>query len=215
MDLLTGAFLKAFAALFSIVNPLGAMPVFLSMTTRDTPAERARIVMKASIYLVIILIVSFLVGTYILQFFGISINAMRIAGGFIILNSGFSLLGGDFAKARAIDDKVQTEAISKSDISLTPLAIPMLAGPGSISLLIGYGTRVDDLKGYITIISVIIVVGLLSFLILRVSPKLVSFLGEAGLNSISRIMGFIVVCVGVQYIINGVKAVLESWRLIH
>jgi MarC family membrane protein len=214
MEVLAGAFIKAFAALFSIVNPLGAMPVFLSMTVRETPRERAGIVTKASIYLLIILLVSLFVGSYIMQFFGISINAMRIAGCFIILNSGFSMLGGDFAKSRAIDDKVQSEAVAKSDISLTPLALPMLAGPGSISLLIGYGTRLDDVQGYITIVLAIIITALFTFLILRVSPRLVRYLGESGLNSISRIMGFIVVCVGVQYIINGVQAVLHGWKLV-
>jgi multiple antibiotic resistance protein len=214
MEVLAGAFIKAFAALFSIVNPLGAMPVFLSMTVRETPAERAMIVTKASIYLVVILLVSLFVGSYIMTFFGISINAMRIAGGFIILGSGFSMLGGYFAKSRYIDKMVKSDAVSKADISLTPLALPMLAGPGSISLLIGYGTRLDDWQGYLTIVAAILITGIVSFLILRVSPRLVSYLGESGLNSISRIMGFIVVCVGVQYIINGIQAVLHGWKLV-
>ena len=206
-------FLTAFAALFSVVNPLGAMPMFLSMTAHDTPKMRDTVVFRSSIYFVIILVVSFLVGGYIINFFGISIDAMRIAGGFIILSSGLSLMGGDQAKSRSIDEKMQNEAIAKNDISLTPLAIPLLAGPGSISLLIGYSNHIQYWQGFLVIILVIIANGLASFAILRVAPRLVKYLGESGINSITRIMGFIVVSVGVQYIINGISSVVKGWHL--
>src|SRR5690554_6723070 len=129
-------FFTLLASLFSVVNPIGAMPVFLSLTAGDSPDERNRIARNASVYLSIILIVSFVVGSYILSFFGISVDAMRIAGGLVILLSGFDLLRGNHAKGRNIDKEVKLEASVKDDISLTPMAIPLLAGPGSISLLI-------------------------------------------------------------------------------
>lgn len=189
------------------------MPVFLTMTANDDTHTRNQIVRKASIYFVIILVVSFLVGGYIIKFFGISIDAMRIAGGLIILNSGFSLMGGDQAKSRAIDKRVKSEAIAKNDISLTPLAIPLLAGPGSISLLIGYSNHFDEWQQFLIVIMAILGTGISSYFILRISPRLVKNLGAAGINSITRIMGFIVVSVGVQYIINGVTSVVKSWHL--
>ncbi len=203
-------FLAAFAGLFSVLNPLGAMPVFLTLTAAETHAHRRQTALKASVYMVIILLVSFFVGQYILNFFGISVDAMRIAGGLIIIGSGFALLQGEHAKNRAIDKKVRTEAIEKEDITLTPLAIPLLSGPGSISLLIGYFAKVTVWWDYITIVGVIVLCGIVTFGILAVAPRLVSRLGASGLNSLSRIMGFLVLSIGIQFIINGVSAVLRD-----
>ncbi|MEX0813076.1 MAG: MarC family NAAT transporter [Chitinophagales bacterium] len=199
------------ASLFSVVNPIGAMPIFLSMTAQDSAEERNRIARNASVYLCIILIVSFIIGTYILTFFGISIDALRIAGGIIIMLSGFDLLRGNHARGRNIDKKVKTEAVKKDDISLTPLAIPLLAGPGSISLLIGMFKDFLDFEHYIIVHLVIITTGILTFIILRFSTKLVSKLGEAGMSSLSRIIGFIVMTVGVQFIINGVSSIVRGF----
>ena len=126
-----------FASLFSLVNPMGAVPVFLAMTPHYTQAERRRTALHTSLYFTLILLAFFFAGTLILSFFGLSINAMRIAGGLVILASGFSLLNGKFAEGRAIDRKVKEEALVKDDISFSPLAMPMLSGPGSISYLIG------------------------------------------------------------------------------
>lgn len=210
MDASLALFLSAFAGLFSVLNPLGAMPLFLSLTNGETAASRRQIASKASLYMVIILLVAFFVGHLILNFFGISVDAMRVAGGMIIIGSGFALLQGEHGKNRTISKKVKTEAIEKDDISLTPLAIPLLSGPGSISLLIGYFSRVDSERwwDYGVIAGVIVVCGLFTYLILAIAPKLVSYLGPSGINSLSRIMGFIVLSIGVQFIINGVSAVL-------
>ena len=204
-------FFTVFGALFSVVNPLGAMPVFLSLTRDATARERNQIAFRASVFFVLILMVFFLAGNYILDFFGISLEAMRIAGGFIIFLSGHSLMQGNFEKSRTIDKKVKAEARVKDDISLTPLAIPLLAVPGSISLLISLYPSVEVWPDYPVIMAVIAAVGLASFLILLVSPKLLTFLGAAGLNSISRIIGFIVMAIGVQFVITGVRAVVASF----
>src|SRR5690606_27043254 len=108
-----------FSALFSVVNPLGAMPVFLALTSNDSPGWRRVQLRKAAIYLACILIVFFLIGTYILNFFGISIEGLRIAGGIIISKSGFDLLRSksSYEKGRAITKRVKEEALHKDDIS--------------------------------------------------------------------------------------------------
>ncbi len=208
MDSSFALFLATFAGLFSVLNPLGAMPLFLSLTDGETGASRRLIARKASMYMVIILLVAFFVGQYILNFFGISVDAMRIAGGMIIIGSGFALLQGQHGKNRTISKEVQSEAIEKDDITLTPLAIPLLSGPGSISLLIGYFSRVTVWWDYAVIAGVIVTCGILTYLILAIAPRLVSYLGPSGINSLSRIMGFLVLSIGVQFIINGVSAVL-------
>ncbi|NNC94603.1 MAG: MarC family NAAT transporter [Chitinophagales bacterium] len=200
--------LSLFAALFSVVNPFGAMPVFLSMTLHQEKHERNLIAMRTSIYFAMILIVAYAVGQYILSFFGISIEAIRIAGGIIILTSGFALLNGKFAQSRAIDKKVQAEAIDKDDISFTPLAMPLLSGPGSIALLIGLKNEQDLIWHNLITIAVIVLIGLISFLILKFSPNMMRLLGQSGMRSISRIMGFIVMSIGIQYLITAIRSVI-------
>ena len=130
------AILGIFTALFSVVNPLGAVPLFLSLTADNTNVLKKQQALKACIYFAVILITFLMIGTYILNFFGITIDSMKIAGGLIIIRSGYDLMGGTYKKGRAINEKVEAEAIEKEDISFSPLAMPMLAGPGSISLLI-------------------------------------------------------------------------------
>jgi multiple antibiotic resistance protein len=202
------AFFSTFAALFSVVNPMGAAPVFLAMTRDETPKSIAAIVLKSCFFFALILIVSYLFGTYIINFFGVSIDAMRMAGGIIIFTSGYALLKGNLSRSRSIDRKVQEEALVKEDISITPLAMPMLSGPGSISFLIGLkSAQGADLTDHLIVISAIAFTAIITYFTLRISPWLVRFLGEAGFTSVSRIMGFIVMSIGVQYLITGVTNV--------
>jgi len=206
-------FFTAFAALFSVVNPLGTMPVFIGVTETNSRSERNRTALKASIYMFLILSVAYFAGKFIIQFFGVSIESLRIAGGLIIASSGFALLTGNFSKHKGMDQKVHEEAKLKDDSSLTPLAIPMLAGPGSISLLISlnenYTTFVQTLVVFITIPAV----GLVTYLILRSSHFIFSKLGASGLNSISRIIGFIVIAIGIEYIITSVKIIVQQFLI--
>ena len=203
-------FIYVFAALFSVINPLGAVPIFVGLTQEDTKQERVRISIWTAINVFIILMISFFVGEYVLKFFGISIDALRIAGGLIIVNSGFSLLSNQFTKNRGVNKKVQSDAKNRNDISLTPLAIPMLAGPGSISLLIAmYQDYVETEEKIITCIA-ILAVSLSIFLIMRSAHYLSNFLGASGIVAISRIIGFIVVAIGIQYISNSIVNIMGS-----
>lgn len=191
-------------SLLSLVNPMGAVPVFLAMTPHQSKQERNQTAVHTSLYFTLILMAFFLAGSLILSFFGISLNAMRIAGGLVILSSGFSLLNGKFVEGRAINKKVQEEALAKDDISFSPLAMPLLSGPGSISYLIGAYAENTEWSARLVIAGVILTAGLAIYLILRSSPYLHRVLGVAGLNALSRIMGFLVMAIGIQYIITGV-----------
>jgi multiple antibiotic resistance protein len=196
-------FFAALGALFSVVNPLGAVPIFLAMTPHYTMAERNTTARSTGIYFVLILLLFFFAGTYILGFFGINLSAMRLAGGMMIVSSGYGLLSGKFEENRAINDKVAAEALEKQDISFAPLAMPLLSGPGSISYLITQFNEHDTWPERAAIAMVIVVLGFLVYLILRSAPYLYRLLGEAGLKALSRIMGFIVMSLGVQFIIEG------------
>ena len=196
------------ASLFSVVNPLGAIPMFLTLTADETREERNHTSLMTSIYFIIILMSFFWAGTYILGFFGVSIFALRIAGGIVIMMSGFALLNGNTTKKR-VGEKVRAEAIKKEDVSFTPMAMPMLSGPGSISLLIGYFTEYQEASSRFIIAGVIIFTGILIYFILRSSPLLFKVLGESGLKAVARIMGFIVLAIGVEYIISGIVGLVD------
>ncbi len=204
-------FIYVFAALFSVINPLGTVPIFVGLTQDDTSSERSKTSLLTAINIFVILVISFFTGRYLLQFFGISIESLRIAGGLIIVTSGFALLTGSFSKHKGMDkQRVKDDAYQREGVSLTPLAIPMLAGPGSISLLIGMYQEYGDYHERITTVLAIFAVCLATFAVLKSSHYIVRILGASGINAISRIIGFIVIAIGIEYISSSVIAVLGS-----
>ncbi|MCX6352392.1 MAG: MarC family NAAT transporter [Bacteroidetes bacterium] len=200
-------FLTTFTGLFSIVNPLSAMPVFLALTINHTPAYRNLMAKKAAIYMTLILVFFVIAGSFILSFFGISINSIRIAGGLIVLQSGYSLLTAD--ENAKLSKKSRKDAMDMKDISLTPLALPLLSGPGSIAATISLTSTARSVE-YGLIVLCILVIGLLSFLSLRLSQKLLLVFSKSGLEAITRLMGFISMTVGVQFIINGILPIIAK-----
>lgn len=204
-------FIYVFAALFSVMNPLGTVPIFVGLTQNDSAVERSTTALLAAVNVFVILLISFFSGKYVLHFFGISIDSLRIAGGLIIVTSGFALLTGSFSKHKGMDKKrVKDDVYQKESVSLTPLAIPMLAGPGSISLLIGLYEEYTFTSEKTVAVLAILGVCLITFLILKGSHFIVKLLGASGLNAISRIIGFIVIAIGIEYISSSILAILRT-----
>lgn len=203
-------FIYIFAALFSVINPIGTVPIFVGLTQHDSKKERSRVSLWTAVDVFIILIISFFVGQYVLDFFGISIEALRIAGGLIIVSSGFSLLSGKFKKTRGINKKVEDDVQTRNDIALTPLAIPMLAGPGSISLLIAFYQDHHKMNEIIITCLAIMAVAVSIFIILRSAHYLSKILGASGIVAISRIVGFIVIAIGIQYIVSAIVSIIRG-----
>jgi len=206
-----GLFLTVFGALFSVANPLGTMPMYVGLTEGSSLAEKKQTAFKASLYFLLILTVAFWGGSYIIRFFGISIDSLRIGGGLIIASSGFALLTGNFSKHKGMSKKVKEDAYAREDPSITPLAVPMLAGPGSISLLISMHEHHSGLLESAVIYLTIPAVALVTYLILRSSVYLSGKLGASGLNAISRIIGFIVIAIGIEYILVSVISVIKAF----
>lgn len=202
-------FIYLFAALFSVLNPIGTVPIFVGLTHHDDLKERSRISLWTAVNVFIILIISYFIGQYVLTFFGISIDALRIAGGLIIVSSGFSLLSGKFSKRRGINKKVENQIQNRNDIALTPLAIPMLAGPGSMSLLIAFFQEHSGTDHFFSSLA-IVAVSITIFLILRSAHYLARILGASGIVAISRIVGFIVIAIGIQYIVSAVVNIMHQ-----
>ncbi len=203
-------FIYLFAALFSVLNPIGTVPIFVALTRNDDKSERSRISFWTAIDVFIILIISFFVGQYVLSFFGITINALRITGGIIITSSGFSLLNGKFNKNKGINKKVEQEIKVRNDIALTPLAMPMLAGPGSISLLIAFYQEHHSTSAIISSSLAILAVSIVIYLMLKSAHYLSQILGTSGIVAISRIIGFLTIAIGVQYIISSVLSIIRG-----
>jgi multiple antibiotic resistance protein len=158
-----------------------------------------------------ILVVFFFAGTFILDFFGIRIEDIRIAGGILIAKSAFSLLGQNSFKGKQVAREVEQEGLEKDDISFTPMAMPMLSGPGAIAVTIGFFNTARGLVlEYVFMITAIILVAAVSYLVLRSAEKLNKFLGKGGMAGLSRMMGFIILSIAVSMIINGVLSLVQK-----
>lgn len=194
-------------ALISVMNPLGTVPVFVGLTKEHTVLERNKIAFWTSLNVLMILFISFFGGELILVFFGITLNSFKIAGGLIIVLSGFSLLTGEYVKHKGMKkEKVKSDIKKRTDISLTPLALPMIAGPGTISLLITYNQEYQELNNLFIIIGAILLSTIIIYTVLRSSFLIVKMFGASGINALCRIIGFIVIAIGVEFIITAIKS---------
>jgi len=193
-----------FTSIISVANPLAAMPVFLSLTEYNTSTERANIAQKASFYMFVVLIIFLLAGTFIMSFFGISLPGIRIAGGLIILRAAYSMLSPDTTERR-ISEEAEEAAKAKQDVSFTPMAMPMLSGPGSIAVVIGLASQANGIMDMIVMTIAIAFVALISYGVLRLAPFSAKYIGPTGMNAITRMMGFIAMAIGVQFILNGIS----------
>jgi multiple antibiotic resistance protein len=177
--------IATFTTLFSVVNPFGAMPVFLTLTSEDSPSDRRQTALRACVYMVAILSVAYLGGQYILNFFGINIQHLRIAGGILLMRSAFELLTPGGNRDRVGPDALE-ESKMKDDISFTPLAMPMLSGPGSMAICIG---------------------------LIRPSyfdKSMTRLLGRPGMAALARIMGFITLAIGVNFFATAIGALFPG-----
>lgn len=202
-------FFATLGSLFSVVNPLGAVPMYLTLTSQMSANIRELMARKTAMWFFLILGVFFFAGTFILDFFGISLNALRIAGGLIIVNSGYGLLNTQSEKRR-MTPEMKEEATDSEDISFTPMAMPMLSGPGSISLLIGLFAQQSEWVSRGLIFGVIAVMGLLIWATLHFAPILFRLLGRTGLVALSRIMGFLVMAIGIEMLIAGLVSLVSE-----
>jgi len=200
----TTLFIAAFTSIISVANPLAAMPVFVSLTDNNTDTERIYVAKKSSFYMFLVLIIFLLIGTYIMSFFGISLPGIRIAGGLIILRAAYAMLNPGVSEKK-ISDEAQEAAKEKEDISFSPMAMPMLSGPGSIAVVIGLASQAEGIFDLVIMSGAIILVALISYGVLRLAPFSAKYIGPTGMNAITRMMGFIAMAIGVQFILNGIS----------
>lgn len=188
-------------ALLPIANPISAAPVFAALTRSFDPASRMRQARLAAIYMVCVLLVSLVAGALILEFFGISLPALRVAGGLIIARIGFSMLTPE--PERPLPRRDQDEHVGSTDVAFTPIAMPLLSGPGSIAVTISMATSTQSYFDYLPIAIGIVLVAAIAWIVLRFSSRIVDVLGRTGVNVLTRLMGLILVCIGVQFVATG------------
>lgn len=198
----------ALITLIPIINPVSTAILLLGISSHLSAEERNRQITRACIYMTAILVTFLLLGHFVMIAFGISIPGIRIAGGLVIGYLGFRML---FPDERRNSDRGGAAAVNKRDISFSPLAMPSLAGPGAIAAMITMSSSIDGRHGidkivaYAGIVLAIVVTALLTWLVLRGAGALRRLIGTDGVESLSRIMGFLLICIGAQFAINGIR----------
>jgi multiple antibiotic resistance protein len=209
------AFLLVYAGLFPIVNPIGSAPIFLGLTRRCTDEERHALASQVATNSFFLLVVSLFVGSYVLQFFGITLPVLRIAGGLVVTSFGWKLLHA----GSELEDKGAVEAAGRSDRSADafyPLTMPLTVGPGSISVAIALGGQRPAAATDLAHLALVAGGGLAGlgaiaatvFLSYRFAERLTAALGERGTNVLVRLSAFILLSIGVQILWNGASALL-------
>ena len=201
--------LATFIALLPIANPFSTAVVFLAITPHLSEERKRSQAFMASVYMSAILLVFLFTGAYIMSFFGISLPGVRIAGGLIVSRIGFAMLNPQ-EDEKSLQQEEKDEAMTMGDLAFTPLAMPMLSGPGAIAVTISFATDADSGPEFLAISIGIVMVAVVSWLVLRASRQVVRFLGPTGINAMSRIMGFLLVCVGIQFFVLGLKGFIVN-----
>ena len=199
--------LKAFASFFSLINPLGIMPVFMSMTNGLNQRQRKAVAFKASLTAFIMLILFALAGQLIFNFFSITVDSFRIVGGIIFFMMGYEMLQARLSRVKITPEE---EAGYVTDISITPLAIPIICGPGAITNAIIFW---DDAAGWLerfVLLAVIFVIIFITWLVLVGAGRIMNFLGDTGNKIMLRLMGLIVMVIAVEFFFAGLRPILKG-----
>lgn len=194
-------------ALVPIANPFSTAPLFVTLTANASKEQRKHIALLCSLYMFGLLVLFLLLGSVILNFFGINLPSLRIAGGLIVATIGFRMVFD------SKDEDTEPKAVSQeslSKIAFTPLAMPMLSGPGSISVVMSIAAQIaivepfsHQLMGYGVVIVGIAISAIICWLVLRASGSIVKFMGKTGIDALTKVMGFLLVSIGVEFIVAG------------
>ena len=206
------------AALLPIINPPGAAPVFLSMTQGASPAMRAVLARRIATNVLLMLIVAIFIGSFVLEFFGISLPVVRVAGGLLVCSTGWQLLTATDAQDKG-DTALGADAASAdvfSERAFYPLTFPLTCGPGSLAVAITLGANLQSSKVAVlqmaSAVLGVIVLAITVFVCLRYAERLLRPLGKTGTTVFLRLAAFVLLCIGVQIFWDGLAELLEPWK---
>lgn len=197
--------LLAFGSLFAILSPLGTVPIFVALTEGDDQAQRIAMARRATLIAFVVMALFSVAGSTILAAFLVSIPALQIAGGVVILRVGLEMLGGS---RRRLTPEERAEAIDKDDVAVTPLAVPMLCGPGSITVAIVLGSQAQGVAQYVVLVGITALIYAGTFALLWFAVRFSAVVGQITLRVVGRLMGLLLAAVAVQFLINGVRDAL-------
>lgn len=199
--------LLAVTSFFTLINPLGVMPIFMTITGDLSPEQRKKTARKATIVSFFTLVAFAFSGQVLFQFFGISVNSLKIVGGVI-----FFIMGQDMLQARLSKIKVSESEIKEyvNDVSITPLAIPMICGPGAITNGIVLMEEAGSFESKIILVSAVLLICFLTYIILWSSTKIIKFLGDTGNKILMRLMGLIVMVIAVEFFFSGLRPIVQE-----
>ena len=201
-------FIISFTSLFALVNPIGFSPMFISLVDELNSQEKKQIANKGVFTAGLTLIIFLFIGEFIFQFFGITIEAFKIAGGILFMRSSFNLIEVKTSRTRTTPAEEES-ALTKDDIAYTPIGIPLIAGPGAITSIMVLSTSNPSITYKLILFVVIVLVMLTTLVILRMSSKITQKIGTSGLRIIQRIMGIILLTISIQFIIDGIKTIIN------
>lgn len=196
------AYLAFIVSVFALMNPLAAVPIYLGLTADLDANTQRRIPFKTAAAAFLIMVIAFIAGETILLMFSVSIPALRIAGGIVILSMGWSMLQARTSRTRQTAEEAE-EACSRDSIAIIPMAIPVTAGPGAISLMVIAASYPNPIEGRIAIIVAVLFVCVLLWLFLKSARTISHVLGRTGMNIVTRIMGLLMLAVGIEYMARG------------
>jgi multiple antibiotic resistance protein len=195
----------SFTSFFTLINPFGTMPIFMTMTADLDKSNRTKTARKAAVVSFITIIVFAFSGQILFNFFGISVNSFRVVGGVIFFLMGMDMLQARLGKVKLKESEIKTYV---DDISVTPLAIPMICGPGAMTNAIVMMEDAASIEKKIALILGAFVVILCTYLILYSASKIIKTLGQTGINVMMRLMGLIVMVIAVEFFFTGLKPIL-------
>ncbi|MBM7353265.1 MarC family NAAT transporter [Lelliottia amnigena] len=207
--------------LLPLANPLTTVALFLGLAGNMNSAERNHQAMMASVYVFIIMMVAYYAGQLVMNTFGISIPGLRIAGGLIVAFIGFRMLFPPHKPHESPEAKSKSEQLEdepSANIAFVPLAMPSTAGPGTIAMIISSASTVRDgstFSEWVVMVAPPLIFALIGVILwgsLRSSGAIMRWVGKGGIEAISRLMGFLLVCMGVQFIINGVLEIIKNYH---
>lgn len=205
---------QSFVTLLVIIDPFMIVPVFIGLTRNDSSLKRERIARKTCVIAMILLVFFALAGDYLLDVMGISEPAFRIAGGFLLLLAGVEMVMAKSTGSRTPTNAEEKEAIDRDDISVFPLAIPLIAGPGSMTSIVVLMREAEHRGATVEmgVILIAIFVLFLTYIAMRMAERLMKLLGVTGMNVLTRVFGVIVAALATQYIVHGVTAVVKGMQ---
>lgn len=202
-------YLKVFVALIALVNPLGVLPMFISLTRDFTEEQKQNAIRTAALTVVTVIVVCALLGEHIIQFFGISTASLQVSGGLLILLMALNMLNAQPGGARTTLEE-RDEAEHKHTIGVVPLGIPLLTGPGAMSTVIVMAHNAKHTMDYLAIIGSGVAIAALVWLTLQMAQPIARTMGRIGINIATRIMGLLVAAVAVEFIVDGLTTMIPA-----